>query len=916
MDPWAAVASSLGDEAVGALRTGPEPDVAVVRLANLLEGVPQLAQPGFAAPLTALAGASRALLAVASSLGSEAADVLTWDAPPAPVLGGTADPLASIQRGVAAHVLGIAALDLTDRLDMPAVGRALSDLADAAASAALDAVAGNGPRMAVIALGKWGGGELNYASDIDLLFVHDGDETEAGRVASRFTDALSRRSAGGIVLRVDADLRPEGRSGPLSRSVESYLAYWQRWAETWEFQAMMKARFAAGDPELGESFLSAVSPFVFPDTLGADAVREIRAMKTRTEQHAGVDDEVKRGVGGIRDVEFAVQLLQLVHGRADPWLRSANTLDALSRLGDGGYVRRDDADALAEAYRWLRDVEHRLQLYDLRQTHTLPSDSAGRTRVAKALGLRDDANGTALERFERRLVDQRSIVRTIHERLFYRPLLEAFAAASGTDARADRQAAAFGFTDSAATRAALGDLTAGLSRRSRLMQQLLPLMMGWLSESPDPDLGLAQLRLLVTSAESHDSVVPVLRDNPATAERLCLLLGTSRLAGRLIDRLPPTLPRIGDDGVLAASAGRESLAEEAQSRVSVRDDPESRAEALHRFGAERLLEISAADIAGIADDREVGYRLADTADAVVAAALAAALDAPGAAVPPMAVIAMGKWGGRELNYASDLDALIVYRSTSSPDDEQAAARVAEILVATAGHSSLDLPAFDIDLDLRPEGKRGVIARSLDSYEAYWERWAETWEFQSLLRARPAVGDELLGAEFVARASRFAHPEGLTEEQRRQIRAMKARVERERIPMGEDPDFHMKLGRGSMSDVEWTVQLLQMKHGSAHPSVRTPSTLEGLDALAAAGLLSKDDRSALAQAYRFCAAVRNRLFLRAGRSRDSLPTDPEEAARLARSLGYELDPRAALREEYRKVTRRARRVMERVFYGRG
>jgi glutamate-ammonia-ligase adenylyltransferase len=916
MSPWDPVAAAVGEAGLRALRAGPEPDAATARLTALFEAVPGLAgNADLIDVVVAICGASRVLPTIAASLGPDAVRVLERGAVDEPSFGEAAD-VAALRRGVAAQMLAIAALDLTGRLTMPEVGAALSALADAAARAALTTAAdGSSTRIAVIALGKWGGGELNYASDIDLLFVHDGDENEAGAMASRFVDLLSRRDGGGVAYRVDADLRPEGRSGPMSRSIGSYRAYWERWAETWEFQAMLKARHAAGDAGVGREFLEAVRPFVFPDTLGADAVRSIRAMKARTEEAAGAGDEVKRGVGGIRDAEFAVQLLQLVHGRADPRLRTANSLEALSRLGEGGYVRAEDADDLAEAYRWLRDVEHRLQLYDLRQTHTLPDDAAGRERVAKSLGLRDDTDATALQRFERALVERRSLVRTIHERLFYRPLLEAFAAASGADERADRQAAALGFTDSEATRVALQDLTTGLSRRSRLMQQLLPLMMGWLSESPDPDLGLSQLRLLVTTAAGHDAVIPVLRDNPATAERLCLLLGTSRLAGRLIDRLPATLARIGDDEALGSPTGAGALADEALHRIAVRDNPATRAEALHRFEAERMLEISSADVIGFADTRAVGHRLADTADAVVAAALDQAIaEAGGGQAPAVAVIAMGKWGGRELNYASDLDALIVYRSADDASEERAA-RIAEVLVTAMERSALDLPSFEIDLDLRPEGRKGAIARSLDAYMAYWDRWAETWEHQSLLRARPAAGDPVLGEEFVERASEFAHPARFSDQQLRPIRAMKARVESERIPFGEDPDFHMKLGRGGLSDVEWSVQLLQMRHGAEHPEIRTPSTLDGLTALHAAGLLGHDDASALDGAYRFCASVRNRLFLRTGRTRDSLPSDPEEAARLARSLGYELDPRTALREEYRRVTRRARRVMERVFYGR-
>ena len=803
---------------------------------------------------------------------------------------------------------------------LPAVGAALSALADAAAGAALDRALEEaertGMRLAVVALGKWGGNELNYASDIDVIFVHHGDAEAAVAVAARFIDLLSARAPEGIAFRVDAGLRPEGAAGPLTRTVRSYRAYWERWAETWELQAMLKARFAAGDADLGRSLVDAANPFVFPETLGADAVRQIRATKRRVEEAAPGDDELKRGVGGIRDVEFAVQLLQLVHGRSDPALRSANTLEALGLLAEGGYVRAEDAADLAEAYRWLRDVEHRLQLFDLRQTHAVPTDSAGRERVAKALGYRDSPQGSAREAFEADLVDRRSRVRTIYERVFYRPLLEAFAESpAAAPARVERQLAAFGFADSEATRAAVTDLTSGLSRRSRLMQQMLPLMMGWLSEAPDPDLGLAQLRRLAAVGSEGDGLVAALRDDPASGERLCRLLGTSRLVGRLAERLPTAPLRLGDDQALSRAPPREALVSEAVGRLVGRTDPEARAESLHRFYAEQLLEIGAADLAGMADDVDVGRRLADCSDALVEAALQAAVEevsATGRPVPPTAVVGLGKWGGGELNYASDLDLLVVFRGG---DEEHAdsAGRVAEELAATLRRSSLDLPSLEVDFDLRPEGTKGPLARSLEGYLTYWERWALTWEFQALLRARPVAGDPELGAEFVAAAAVHAFPETLDDDRVRQVRAMKARIERERIPVSEDPDFHVKLGRGGMADVEWTVQLLQMGHGRDHPGVRIPSTLAALEALAGLGLIDTGDAAVLDEAYRFCARVRNRLFHQAGRTRDSLPVDPEQAGRLARSLGYEVHPRLALREEYRRVTRRARRVVERVFY---
>jgi glutamate-ammonia-ligase adenylyltransferase len=915
----------LVDAALTALAAGPEPVATASRIARVLGAAPSLARASLADPdlaerLVAVCGSGRALTSICVALGDDTLARLTAPAVPAQVVHlDPADNTGSLRRQVQSGILGIAGLDLTHRIDMPAVGAALSDLADAATAEALETalIGVVGVRMAVVALGKWGGRELNYASDIDLVFVHDGDTDAALGAASRFIELMAERTPAGVAYRIDADLRPEGAAGPLSRTLASYRAYWTQWARTWEFQALLKARPAAGDHDLASAFIDASRPFVHPDTLGAEAVREIRAMKARTERLVAGEDELKRGVGGIRDIEFAVQLLQLVHGRADPALRCSNTLEALEHLGAGGYVRPDDADELQAAYRWLRDVEHRIQLQDLRQTHTVPSDPAGRERLAKVIGYRDDATGGAREHFESDLLRYRTTVRGIHERLFYRPLLEAFADAA-PDARTDRQLAALGFTDSAATRTAVAELTTGLSRRSRLMQQLLPLMMEWLSASPDPDLGLTQLRLLVGDDADNTALIGALRDSPAAAERLCHLLGTARTAGRLVDRIPAALPVLGDDTALTAALDPATLTAEALGRIGVRDAHPARLVALHRFWAEHLLETVAADVAGLITVEVVGHRLTDCADALVAGLLAAATaeaDREGRTPPPLAVIALGKWGGGELTYASDLDGLIVYAASGRPGEEGDAARVAELLVGSLASSSMGLPPPPLDLDLRPEGKKGAIIRSLDAYESYWDRWALTWEHQSLLRARAVAGDAELGDRFVVAAGRRCHPETFGIDQVREVRAMKARVEQERIPMGEDPDFHVKLGRGALADVEWTVQLLQMQHGRSVPAVRTASTLHALVALHHAGLISGDDAAALDEAYRFCARVRNRLFLRAGRTRDSLPTDPIEATAVARSLGYELAPRTALREDYRRVTRRARRVVERVFYGR-
>lgn len=903
IDGESVVAGRLFDR----IRLGPDPVGAMLRLGDIARAHPELARAALedepmAQRLVALVGGSRALSAAVV----RAAD-------PHRILGEKFDPPEPDSDGLARWVkealASVAAADLAGQIEMPEAGARVSAIADTATRVVVDSVLdGTRVRLAVIAMGKWGGQELNYASDIDLVFVHEGSDEEALVAASRVVETLGRRSEGGSPFRVDVDLRPEGASGPLSRSLDSYRAYWERWAETWELQALLKARFVAGDTNLGEDFVDSMVEAVFPERLGADAVRSIRAMKRRTENVVdGSVTELKRGVGGIRDVEFAVQLLQLVHGRADPTLRISGTLAALGRLAVGGYVLPQDAETLADAYRWLRDAEHRLQLYDLRQTHALPRAVEDRERIARAMGYRDEPDASALMRFEADLTAKRSEVRSIHERLFYRPVLDALAeskAASMPATAAIRRLEAFGFVDTEATRRAVEDLTSGLSRRSSLMRHMLPLIMEWLSLAPDPDLGLSQLRMLLGETADAGSIVGTLRDDPVAAERLCRVLGTSRLIGRLVDRLPPLVPIFGDDDQLVAWPTLDELVDEARARASVPGDATS---AIHRFHAEHLLRIAVADIADLIDEVEVGQRLSMLSDATVQAALDGAMRDLKSS-PRLCIVALGKWGGGELTYASDLDAVVV---TSDADDTDAAASVIERVIASLERPVTGFSSLELDLDLRPEGRKGALVRSLGAYESYWQRWAETWELQAMLRARPAAGDLDLGGALVdASISHvFADRPGRDQE----IRQIKARVEVERIPIGEDPDFHLKLGKGSLADVEWTVQLLQLQHGSDHPEVRGASTLDALASLAAAGLLDREEETILLDAYRFCARVRNRLFLRAGRARDSLPDEPTEATRLARSLGYTHSPRTALRQDYRRVTRRARRVVEHRFY---
>jgi glutamate-ammonia-ligase adenylyltransferase len=883
-------------------------------------------EPALAARFVAVAAASHSLSRVIVT-DPAALDVLARLDVPAPGPAGgpgqmhwdpaQADDVEDLVRRKHLSLLEVASHDLNGLTDLEQVTGSLSLVADRVLTGALR-LAGADNGLAVIAMGKHGADELNYSSDIDILLVAS-DAADVDPSLARSVVAIGSRA-----FRIDTNLRPEGRSGVLVRSVDSYVAYWNRWARPWEFQALLKARYSAGDATTGRLFEEAASEHLWSRRFGADDLAELRTMKARAEAivaKRGLDHrELKRGRGGIRDVEFSVQLLQLVHGGRDPALRLRATLPCLAELAEAGYVAAEDAAALAIAYRFLRTVEHRLQLVEEAQVHTVPADRPSRDRLARALGFRGRPQETPGERFDAVLARHQGTGRAIHERLFFRPLLEAFA--GGTTRRQNDQAAgehlfasdaaeerlaAFGFADADRTRQALSELTRGLTRSSRLMQQLLPLLLDWLSESPDPDQGLVGLRTLAGAPHRRDLLVTAFRESPEVARRLCLLLGTSRRLGEIIARHPDFVELLDDRAALTALEPDELVQ---NAMIAADQGPYRRPGALRHFFETETVRIAARDLLDLSSLHETGRALANLGAAVVAAGLHAV--APGV---PMAVIGMGSFGGAEIAYGSDLDVLLVYEGTTA-SDMQAAEHAASALFRLCNGSTPAEGIVRIDASLRPEGRQGPLARSLDAFERYHRRWGETWERQALLRARPVAGNEAVVERFVALADQAVWSSPLDETAEREIRRMKARIERERIPPSDDPQFHLKLGRGSLADVEWTAQLLQLRTGT-----RATGTRDALDLLERAGALDATDAGALREAYGFCARTRNRWHLVGsyvagaggvvGSGADAMPRQPQLQSRLARSLGT---TPTELRESYRRVTRRSRKVVERVFYG--
>lgn len=889
------------------------------------------------------------------------------------------------------------------KAEFQATSRRISDLVDAALEAGLAlARRDHDPEgqiaFTVVAMGKTGARELNYISDVDVIYVgqaRDGvdlDGAEANRRATAIAQALgSYCSATGpepALWVLDAALRPEGKDGALVRTLESHLDYYQRWAKTWEFQALLKARPAAGDRELGARYLSTIRPFVWSAVEREGFVEDTRAMRRRVEKlldpkKAG--REIKLGAGGLRDVEFTVQLLQLVHGRVDESLRVRATLDALQALIAGGYIGRDQGEEMADYYRFLRVIEHRTQLDRMRRTHLFPQDAQLR-RVARSIDVTRFSEG---EKLTQAWQEVRQKVRGLHEEIYYRPLLPAMAKLSAGVAALDSAAAqsrlqAIGYRDPKRALEHIEALTTGVSRRAAIQRQLLPVLLDWLADGVDPDGGLLAFRQVSDALGDTHWYLGLLRDSGTAARSLTRLLSSSPLVAGLLPANPDAIKWLDDEAQLRGRT-REELEREILASFERQPDLDKQAARLRAVRGRELLRAAMVDVLQGIDPLRTAQRLTDVGEAVLAGALDLALRKLNVQQAPIApghkgggepqssqvasatralasggyyadhlVVGMGRFGGGESGYASDADVVFYYRPwrelgnpaagylptapmaespagvtetdpAASEIRKRAAAEATSLVNAVSSIlSGAQAGAWRVDTDLRPEGRSGPVSKDLGLLEDYFARWASAWERQALLRARPVVGSPTLCSDFAAIVDpvRFDTPPEAKE--LKEIRRLKARMEAERIGGGQVAGAgktaaavrHVKLGPGGLSDVEWSVQLLQMCHASEVPGLRCVSTGDALRAAVSAGLISAPDAEMLRTAWMMAMSIRAANVLGSGRTTgkklDVLPVD-RLLVTTAALLGYAEGAHQDLTDDWMRTARLARGVVEQIFY---
>jgi glutamate-ammonia-ligase adenylyltransferase len=834
-------------------------------------------------------------------------------------------------------LLGLASRDICYKWPLRDVAAELADAADAILQSALNTALEKNPepakqfKLAILAMGKAGGQELNYVSDVDVIFTalptSGFDETAAisaaTKIATEVMQYISVANDGGEIWEVDAALRPEGKAGPLVRTVEQHVAYYQRWASTWEFQALLKARFSAGDLDLGNKYLEEITPFVWQAASKENFVDDVQKMRKKVEEN--IDNrvgerELKLAPGGLRDVEFAVQLLQLVHGRTDAMVRSPNTLEALDQLASWGYIGREDAATFSTAYTFLRTLEHRIQLQKLSRTHVLPEEESELRKLGRSLGYMSESSTDLEKQWRKHQLE----VRRIHEKLFYRPLLNAVARLDAGSARltiseATSRLNALGYKDPESALRHIEALTTGVSRRAVIQKTLLPVLLSWFADGPEPDIALLSFRRLSDALGSTPWFLRLLRDESAAAELMAKLLSSSRYATDLLMSAPEAVSMLGNLEELEPRT-REQYEAEMNSVIARHETAENIVSAARSFRRRELLRTATADLSGKLTTEQVGMALSNVYATVIETALKGATLAVeqerGKEVSTnMCVIAMGRFGGFELGYGSDADVMFVHepkKGADAQDAEKCALDIANRLRTLLMQPSVD-PPLEIDADLRPEGKNGPLVRTLDSYLAYYQKWSAPWEAQALLRALPVAGDLNLGEKFIQGINKTRYPEnGVSDENLREMRRIKARMESERLPRGADVNLNTKLGRGGLSDVEWVVQLLQMQHGAKDESLRITATLPALRACVKAELISETDAKSLSESWTLATWIRNAQMLSRAKANDQIPTDINELSAIAFTLNQK--SHAQLIEDYRRITRRARLVMEKIFYG--
>ncbi|HEX3034071.1 MAG TPA: bifunctional [glutamate--ammonia ligase]-adenylyl-L-tyrosine phosphorylase/[glutamate--ammonia-ligase] adenylyltransferase [Thermodesulfobacteriota bacterium] len=816
--------------------------------------------------------------------------------------------------------------DIEGRADFPETMEELSDLASGVLEAAFRFFrkeveqGANRGRFVVIGMGKFGGRELNLSSDIDLIYLYQGTERQDVffKLAERITKSLSAATEDGFLYRVDLGLRPGGAKGDIAISLEGALEHYFYWGDTWERAALIKARPVAGDLSLGEEFIKEIEPFVYKKYLDYASIEDLKDMKTKLDRLHKKRD-VKLGKGGIREIEFFVQALQLVNGGAVAEIRERSTLQALEKLSQKKLAKEDVCQELRLSYLFLRKVEHGIQLVDELQTHSLPHDPVSLDKFAKRVGFKDK------EEFEEAYNQKTSYVSKIYEALFYEPskrveevgkefweladfLTEGYIAEN--EARENLKELGFRYPDIAVEiiGALLDPTRSRLTQRGRsLMRKVIPAFLSKVIISPDPDAALRNLERFVSGVSWRTSIYAMLAESPEMLELLSRLFSTSGYLSSFLIKHPEYLDVLTLKDSRKEFGSKEEMLEELYGVLSEEKEYEDKLDAIRRFRHVETLKLCLRDLNREVDPMYVGSYLSMLAETVLEAGLSLAGDVlrlktrEKGKLSEIAIIGMGKLGGMEMSYNSDLDIIFIYKG----NDHEFFSRLGQRVISILSIPTSEGYAYKIDTQLRPSGRAGALVSSLESFRKYHEESAKLWERQALIRARPCAGNEELGKEVMKTVEYFVYKKPVPEGFHREIHRLRTRMEKE-LAKESNQKLNLKVGRGGIVDIEFLVQMLQLRFGGYYENVRKQNTLRALEELRSCGLVDEKVFSVLADGLRFLKKLENLLRLLHGRSISELYES--DFHKLAFELGMK-ENGDKLREIYVSKTGEIRRIYD-------
>jgi glutamate-ammonia-ligase adenylyltransferase len=819
--------------------------------------------------------------------------------------------------------------------------------------------------FAVIAMGKLGGGELNFSSDVDLMYVYTADgETEGvispdGAISGRITNhqyfiklaeklsaAIGEKTEDGFVFRVDLRLRPEGQRGPIAQSLGGYEIYYESWGQVWERSALIKARPVAGDEGTGREFIDRITPFVYRKYLDYSSIAEIGEMKQKinrdVDQKGKTFRDVKLGYGGIREIEFVIQALQLIYGGRDRSLRDKSSLKALHALSQKGLITYQEHEYLSKAYVFLRTIEHRIQILDDLQTQTMPSDAQGMRTLARRAGYFEQ--GREAELMLRDYTEYTQRVRRIYDELF---------AFSGEELSSDALAGdygrlldperteqeslllleRFGFRDPGKAYRNLMLLREGPAfvhqtpRSHKLFREIFPLLFGAIVSSVDPDMALNHLESFLATQGSWETFQSLIKIDSSVIKVLIALFASSEYLSRLLVSRPLYLQNMLELRKHIGVGTIKRYANELNEMLDRERGLSEKLDALRRFKHLEEIRIGMADLLSGVKLMAVSHDLSKLAEVCLAAALklaAAELGrryGAGGSIEGFAIIGVGKLGGRELTYGSDLDVLFVYSeghikvSHAGLSAFEYFSKIAEKTIAYLSTMTREGFVFRVDARLRPSGSKGPLVQSIEAFKNHFASQAETWELQAMLRARFIAGDRAIGTEFCIAMQDLIYREtdGLT--LARAILAMRRRMEEE-IGKESESHYNIKQGMGGMVDIEFIVQFLQLLHGKRHQRIRIPGTYDALWSLKREKLLSYEDYVTLRRTYMFMRQLESRMRIISNEATNRLSRNPEDLHILARRMGYAegvLSVGQQLHHDYEIFSRKIRSIFKKMLW---